>query len=174
MKISAEQTIDVTRFGNSELIEARVSAAPEDRKDALRATLSYLYLTDGPTNLPRERLRPAERLLESAERIVVRWLHTRTNGRLSKHYGRNSLLAARKAQYQCESCGFADVRVLNLDQVDGRDSDSGEFVCLCANCHGIRSRANDWELPPLTADSAATDDSGAPSGTNGEANGSEG
>ena len=147
MKINAEQTIDVSRFGDSDLVDSRVDDAPDAEQVSLRTALSYLYLCDGPTDLPRDRLRLSERHLDPAERIVVRWLHTRTNGRLRKHYGRSSLLAARAAQYRCESCGFADVRVLNLDHVHGRNSDSDEFACLCANCHAIKSRVNDWELP---------------------------
>lgn len=147
MKLQAKQTIDVSRFGDSNLIESRVETAPDAEQGSLRTALSYLYMSDGPTNLPRDRLKLAERHLDPAERIVVRWLYTRTNGRLRKHYGRKSLLAARAAQYRCESCGFADVRVLNLDHVHGRDSDSDEFACLCANCHAIKSRVHDWAMP---------------------------
>jgi hypothetical protein len=146
LNISAEQTIDVSRFDDADLIATRVDDAPDAEQGSLRTILTYLYLSDGPTNLPRERLKLAERHLDPAERIVVRWLYTRTNGRLRKHYGQQSLIAARAAQYRCESCAFADVRVLNLDPVHGRKSDSEEFVCLCANCHTIKSRANDWEM----------------------------
>lgn len=144
--------IDVLRFGDSKLIDTRVEGVPDALQGSLRTALTYLYLVDGPTNLPRDRLKLAERHLDPAERIVIRWLYTRTNGRLRKNYGRNALLAARTAQYRCESCGFADVRVLNLDHVHGRDSDADEFACLCANCHAIKSRVNDWTMPADTAD----------------------
>jgi hypothetical protein len=139
--------INVLRFGDSESIVTRVDDVPDAQQGSLRTALTYLYLVDGPTDLPRDHLKLSERHLDPAERIVIRWLWTRTNGRLRKHYGQKSLLAARAAQYRCESCGFADVRVLNLDHIHGRDSDADEFACLCANCHAIKSRVNDWTMP---------------------------
>ena len=150
MKIDTELTIDATRFGNSELIESRVAKLPADEQGSFRTALKYLYLDDGPINLPRDRLKISEPYLDSAEHIVIRWLYTRTNGSERKNYGRNALLAARAARYRCESCGFPDVRVLNLDHVHGRDSDLDEFACLCANCHTIKSRAYDWSVPGQT------------------------
>ena len=147
LKIQPEQIVDLLRFGDPKLIETRVEGVPDAVQGALRTALTYLYLVDGPTDLSRDCLKLAERHLDPAERIVIRWLWTRTNGRLRKHFGRNSLLAARAAQYRCELCGFADVRVLNLDHVHGRDSDADEFACLCANCHAIKSRVNDWTMP---------------------------
>ena len=150
MKIEAELTIDASRFGDSELIESRVAQLPADEQGSFRTALKYLYLDDGPINLPRDRLKISEPHLDPAEHIVIRWLYTRTNGSERKNYGRNALLAARAARYRCESCDFADVRVLNLDHVHGRDSDLDEFACLCANCHTIKSRANDWSVPGQT------------------------
>jgi hypothetical protein len=32
---------------------------------------------------------------------------------------------------------------MNLDHVNGRVAGT-PFACLCANCHTIKSRANDW------------------------------
>jgi hypothetical protein len=139
--------IDVLRFGDSKSIETRVEGVPDVAQGSLRTALTYLYMGDGPADLPRDHLKLAERHLDPAERILIRWLWTRTNGRLRKHYGQKSLLAARAAQYRCESCGFADVRVLNLDHIHGRESDADEFACLCANCHTIKSRVNDWTMP---------------------------
>jgi hypothetical protein len=150
MKIDAELTIDPSRFGDTTLIESRVSQLPNTEQGSFRTALSYLYLPDGPVNLPRGRLLVSESYLDAAERLVIRWLYTRTNGSERKNYGRNALLAARAAQYRCESCGFADVRVLNLDHVHGRDSEMDEFACLCANCHTIKSRANEWSGPGQT------------------------
>lgn len=147
LKIDTELTIDRDRFGNVELIESRVAALHADERGSFRTALSYLYLPDGPINLPRDRLLIAEQYLDDAERIVIRWLYTRTNGSERKNYGRNALIAARAAQYRYESCGFDDVRVLNLDHVHGRVSDLDEFACLCANCHTIKSRAHDWSTP---------------------------
>ena len=136
-------TIDNSRFNDTQYLEYRVAQVPNSDSGALRTALKYLYLDDGPVNLPRERLRIAENYLDPAEMIVVRWLYTRTNGSLRKEYGADSLIAARLNRYQCESCGFSDVRALNLDHVDGR-TDTTPFACLCANCHTIKSRAQDW------------------------------
>ena len=147
MKINPEQTISAAHFDDTERIDARVERVPAEKQASLRTTLSYLYRSDGPTDLARELLKLAEEHLDSAERIAARWLQTRTNGRLRRHFGSAALRAARAAKYRCESCGYADVRVLHLDNVQGRNSNSDEFACLCANCHTIKSRAIDWQLP---------------------------
>ncbi|WP_145057680.1 hypothetical protein [Adhaeretor mobilis] len=147
LNITTDLIINTSRFEDSASIETRVKDAPEESRDALRGALSLLYLSEGPTNISGERLKVAEQHLDPAERVVARWLYTRTNGRLKKHYGPNALHAARAAQYRCESCKFADVRTLNLALVGGRKSSTGEFKCLCANCHAINSRVNDWDLP---------------------------
>jgi hypothetical protein len=94
-------------------------------------------------NLPRERLLVAEPHLQAAERVVIRWLYTRTNGNLRSSYGASALRAARDSRYRCEACNFGDVRVLNLDHVNGHVANS-PFACLCANCHTIKSRESDW------------------------------
>lgn len=131
------------RFDNRTYIEARVSSAPAAAQGSLRTALLYLYTSDGPVNLPRERLKFAELLVESRERVLLRWLYTRTNGNLRSTYGARALRAARAARYRCISCGFADVRALHIDHIDGRIADS-ECACLCANCHNIKSREHDW------------------------------
>jgi len=135
--------IDLNRFNNSSYIEGRVATVDSVDRGVVRTALRYLYLDDGPINLPRERQKKSERHLQDAERILVRWLATRTNGSERKNYGSRALLAARSARYRCETCGFADVRCLNLDHVDGR-VEGTEFACLCANCHTIKSREKDW------------------------------
>jgi hypothetical protein len=43
----------------------------------------------------------------------------------------------------CSESGFADVRALNLDHVEGRVPQA-TFACLCADCHAIKSRRLDW------------------------------
>jgi hypothetical protein len=106
--------------------------------------LKYLYMDDGPVNLPRGRLKITKPYLDDAERILIQWLQTRTNGSERKNYGKDALCAARRSRYCCERCGFADVRALNLDHVEGRVADAS-FACLCANCHAIKSRENDWK-----------------------------
>jgi hypothetical protein len=135
--------IPIDRFDNPEYIESRLAVLDASDLGAVRTTLRYLYLTDGPINLPRERLKRAEPFLQPAERIVARWLYTRTNGSGRKNYGGAALRAARKQRYRCEHCGHADVRVLNLDHVEGR-SNREFFACLCTNCHCLKSRERDW------------------------------
>lgn len=135
--------IDDSRFNNKQYIETRIAAVLASDRGSLRSALKYLYMEDGPDNLPRDRLLIAERHLEPAERLVTRWLYTRTNGKLRSSYGATALRAARTSRYRCEVCGFADVRVLNLDHVNGRVAGT-PFACLCANCHTIKSRKSDW------------------------------
>lgn len=135
--------IDAEAFNNDSLIEARVSVVGVDAQGALRTALRFLYQDKGPLNLPRQRLIVADEFLDDAERIVIRWLFTRTNGSLRKTYGSAALLAARVSRYRCEVCAFPDVRVLNIDHVDGRVLGTS-FACLCANCHAIKSRKHDW------------------------------
>lgn len=135
--------IDLIYFNNDSLIKVRVAAAPAAEQGALCTALRYVYKDDGPINLPRSRLLIAEPYLNPAERIVIRWLYTRTNGRLRKSYGAGALRAARSSRYRCQVCDFNDVRVLNIDHVDGHVAGT-PFACLCANCHTIKSRENDW------------------------------
>ena len=143
ISIDAEFIINRVRFDDRGFIESRVVAVPREVQGSLRTTLSYLYLTDGPVNLPKDRFDLAFDYLEPAERIVARWLYIRTNANLRATFGREALLAARNQRYRCERCSFADVRALNLDHVQGRNVNS-TFACLCANCHSIKSRQQDW------------------------------
>lgn len=150
--------IEAEAFNNDSLVEARVSAVGANAQGALRTALRYLYHDDGPLNLPRQRLFLAYEFLDDAERIVIRWLYTRTNGSLRKTYGAAALLAARVSRYRCEVCGFRDVRVLNIDHVGGRVVGTA-FACLCANCHAIKSRKHDWtglKLVPETVSPACS------------------
>jgi len=152
-------SIDTAAFNNDTLIAERVAAAADRDRGALRTTLNYLYMDDGPVNLPRKRLLAAEPHLSLAERIIVRWLYTRTNGNLRRTYGADALRAARTGRYRCQVCGFSDVRVLNIDHVDGRIAGTA-FACLCANCHTIKSRKCDWSgkkqcLIPAVAEAGA-------------------
>lgn len=141
---TSDFAIPPERFDDSEYIERRVGAVPQHEQGPVRTALRYLYLTvEGPLNLPLDRRRVAEPHLEPRELIVARWLATRTNGNLRKTYGPGALLAARAARYRCERCGYADVRAIEIDHVEGR-TDGTPFACLCANCHRIKSRASDW------------------------------
>jgi len=138
-----EFEIPTNRFDNKLFIIKRVGEANISVAGSLKSTLSYLYFSDGPKNLPRERLKVSESYLEPREIVLARWLQTRTNGSLRSKYGVKALLAARSSRYKCASCGFADIRALHLDHVEGHTADT-EFACLCANCHNIKSREHDW------------------------------
>lgn len=141
--VEGDFIIPLERFDNPDYITDRLAATPESVRGVLRTALSYLYLSSGPINLPRHRLKLAERHLEPRERVLARWLQTRTNGSLRSTYGARALKAARSERYRCAECGFADVRALHLDHVDGRTVET-EIACLCANCHNIKSREHDW------------------------------
>ena len=136
-------SIDQIRFNNETYISRRVAAAPVSDRGALQTALKYLYMDNGPVNLSRDRLKVARSFLDDAERVVIQWLQTRTNGSERSNYGKDALIAARRSRYCCERCGFADVRTLNLDHVEGRGV-ATPFACLCANCHTIKSRQEDW------------------------------
>jgi hypothetical protein len=143
MSMENQYEIHLNRFNDDSHLESRVSSVPPAHRGAVRTCLSYLYQDSGPLNLPRERLLAARQFLEPAELVVAGWLFTRTNGRLRSAYGSESLKAARTARYRCSLCGFSDVRVLNLDHVNGR-VEGTLYACLCANCHTIKSRRQDW------------------------------
>jgi hypothetical protein len=136
-------SIDRDRFNNDAYVQQRVAAAALPDRGSLQTALKYLYLDNGPINLPRDRLKLTKPYLDEAERVLIQWLQTRTNGSERKNYGKDALVAARQSRYRCEHCGFADVRALNLDHVEGRVT-GASFACLCANCHAIKSREKDW------------------------------
>lgn len=127
-----EYVIPPDRFNNTTHMLRRVAEAEFSAAGPLKSTLSFLYMHEGPVNLPRERLKAAEPFLEPRELVIVRWLQTRSNGSLRSKYGAKALLAARRANYRCVTCGFSDVRALHLDHVDGHTIDT-DFACLCAN-----------------------------------------
>ena len=139
---SSQYAIPASRFNNRRYLERRVRAADTASQGALRSALRFLYESRGPENLPPDRLHRAQPYFEPRELIVSRWLYTRTNGSLRKHYGKPALEAARRARYRCQECGYSDVRALNLDHIGGFSS--RRFACLCANCHSIKSRQVDW------------------------------
>ena len=141
--MSSEYDIPLERFDNQAYIDSRVRLESASIQGCLRSALAYLYLTNGPANLPRERMKVADPHLEARERLLARWLYTRTNGSLRSTYGSRALASARQARYRSITCGFADVRTLQLDHVSGRTPDTA-FACLCANCHCIKSREQDW------------------------------
>jgi hypothetical protein len=153
--MSTTLLIPIDRFDHPGYLADRLGHAPASARGALRTALRFLYKTDGPENLPRDRLKLAEQWLEPAEVVVARWLYTRTNGSLRASYGKPALRQARTQSYRCEHCGHADVRVLNLDHVRGR-TDSLAFAFLCTNCHALKSRAKDWTGLPAVVEDVAT------------------
>lgn len=68
------------RIGSLEMLEKRVGEAKTEDQGSLRTTLSYLYLPNGPINLPKDRFDKAAPYLEQRELIIARWCRTRTNG----------------------------------------------------------------------------------------------
>jgi hypothetical protein len=131
-------------FDSSKAIQHRVDAVAPAVRRSVSLALRYLYLTDGPFNLPRVKLRQAWRSLSEAEQKAVRWLATRTNGSLRKRYGSRALEAAGRSRLRWESRGVAEVRVLNLDHVDGHTPGTA-FRCLFTNCHHIKFFHGDWQ-----------------------------
>ena len=117
------------RFDKPSYIELRVQTAPELARGSLRTALRYIYLSDGPLNLSRKRLQTAQSFVEPRERLLLHWLYNRTNGNLRSTYGSRSLIAARTSRYRCCKCGFADIRALHIDHVEGR-TENTSYACL--------------------------------------------
>jgi len=70
--IERNYLIPMERFDNSEYIGGRVSTAPPEVAGSLRTTLKYLYMSSGPINLPRLRLKTSEPFITSkAGRLLV-------------------------------------------------------------------------------------------------------
>jgi len=136
--------VDETSIGDGNSTEARVAAVEESDRDALRRTLGYLYLKDGPLSIARDSKTQAEQYLTPVELFVLRWLYKRTDGKLRRFYGPATLEAVRRSRYRCEKCGFADVRALNTEKADC-DKEAGQirFACLCANCNTVEARAKE-------------------------------
>jgi len=140
-----QYTIPIVRFNNKSWINNRLKSVNPQDYHAVQKTLRYLYEDNASMNLPRNHFKIAEKYLDTAEKIVARWLITRTNGSERKNYGPFAGIEAKESRYRCRNCSSSDVRVLYLDHVAGRKSDKKEFRCLCANCHMIKSRESDWQ-----------------------------
>ncbi|MHB8128957.1 MAG: hypothetical protein ACYDEX_08160 [Mobilitalea sp.] len=141
--INDKYIIPFERFNNQLHIEERVSSIPKEHQNLFHAVLDYLYNDNGTTNMADNKNHIIEMYLDNTEKIVAKWLKTRTNGSKKRRYGYKSLLSARSARYRCSVCGFPDIRVLELDHID-KDNPDTDFACLCANCHNIKSREMDW------------------------------
>jgi hypothetical protein len=152
--IPASRLMPQEYFDNPAAIAARVApiADPTDRLLTERV-LEYLYLSNGRINNPLntvQRQRDFIRhLLEPAEWVMFKYLATRTNGSGRKRYGEHALRQMRGvARYVCEEpeCRNPDVFALQLDHVDGNrlNTAAGNFRALCASCHQIKSRRENW------------------------------
>lgn len=139
--------IDASLIDNGSAIEARVAELAESERETTDMVLRYLYLTDGPRSIHRDIKSQAEKNLPPVERFVFQWLYKRTDGKLRRIYGPGVLAAVKRARYQCERCGFADVRALNLEK--RMQDDNPTFLCLCANCNTVEARAK--EMAPILA-----------------------
>jgi hypothetical protein len=58
--------IPMDRFDSTSYIDGRLAKVGPDFTGSLRTTLTYLYSTDGPINLPRQRLMKSLPYLEPA------------------------------------------------------------------------------------------------------------
>jgi hypothetical protein len=155
--VPEEFVLPLDRFDNKRFVEDRVAAAAKEDRVFLRLTLRYLYATEGAKNMRNDIFKAAEKYLEPRERLVTRWMKTRTNGNERKRYGPETIVCARAARFRCETCGFPDVRALQIDHREGRNLPGCTLQVLCANCHQIKSRAADWtgrarEQPEVAGD----------------------
>ncbi|MDP1586403.1 MAG: HNH endonuclease signature motif containing protein [Prosthecobacter sp.] len=139
----AEFIVPKNIINNDELITSRVEAAMPDARSSLRLVLSYLFKSNGPTNLRNRQYSAAKPYLTNYENSLACYLKSRTNGNGRRAYGKAGLMAMRRSAYRCEVCGEGDVRLLVLDHANGRD-DVETFFVLCANCHQLKSRLFDW------------------------------
>lgn len=147
--ISEEWIIPRERFNNRDYIESRCDVVDKILQGNLRSALKYLYLDqdkDGISTFSKTTKNTIldGKLLEERETIIFKYLFTRTSGSEKYVVGKPGFFAAKTSRYRCEDCSNPDVRVLCLDHIWEGDSLSG-FKMLCANCHSIKSRVEDWK-----------------------------
>ena len=148
--------IDGSWIDGEDLIDSRLASINEDSRKAVNVVLRYLYVVDGPVSIERSVKTLAEEHLSVVETYVLQWLYKRTDGKLRRHYGSGVLDAVKRTRYQCERCGFRDVRALNLEKAEGADKDShARFACLCANCNTVAARAKEMAAIALDRELAA-------------------
>ena len=141
--------MDESWIENQDAIATRLTTIEEAKRESVGAVLRYLFVSGGPKNITREQKTAAETELTPVEQFVLQWLHKRTDGKLRRHYGPGVLSAVKRALYRCERCGFADVRALNLERqrVDEASVErKNSFICICANCHTVESRAKEMAM----------------------------
>lgn len=132
--------IPAKRANSSSYVKRRLSTVPQEIAMVLGRCLRYLYLDK--RSIDRKTIRHAEASLEPPERLLIRYLQTRSSGSEKKRYGHAAVAEAKAAKFRCRDCGCSDVRVLTLDHVHGKGSKV--FRLLCANCHQLKSRMQDW------------------------------
>lgn len=148
--------IDGSWIDGHDLIDSRLGSIDEGSREAVQLVLRYLFVNGGPVSIERSVKAIAEEHLSPVENFVLQWLHKRTDGKLRRHYGRGVLDAVKRSRYQCERCGFRDVRALNLEKSEGSDGDGpAHFVCLCANCNTVAARAKEMTAIALERELAA-------------------
>ncbi|MBL0065470.1 MAG: HNH endonuclease [Bacteroidetes bacterium] len=79
---------------------------------------------------------------------LANWLTNKSNDTKGKmHYGENAVRASKNAKYMCKICGQSDVRTLEIDHKDGHRANKGlkNLICLCGNCHNIKTRQSGLE-----------------------------
>lgn len=136
--------IDGSWIDSEDLIDSRLASIDEDSREAVQLVLRYLFVKDGPVSIERSVKAVAEEHLSPVETFVLQWLHKRTDGKLRRHYGPKVLDAVKRSRYQCERCGFRDVRALNLEKAeDNGEKTDPAFVCLCANCNTVAARSKE-------------------------------
>ena len=139
----ADYVIPADSLNNFPRIEKRIEKIPETNGQiAMDMVLNYLYMQTGRVSLTTRIYRFAEPWLTDAERILIKYLKSRTNGVGRKAYGVEALRYMQEKKFRCEICDEGDVRCLNLDHRKSRHEKS--FYLFCANCHHIKSRLFDW------------------------------
>lgn len=154
--IDNDFVIDVEQIKNQELLQKRIDGVEKKFKNELCKILRYLYSDNAKGTLSKgvHFKHVSSHHLSKAEKKILSWFYTRTNGRLKKSYGPNSIICVKHANFRCCWCQNPDVRVLQIDHVTGRKDESGspkriffpwDFQCLCANCHTIKTVESNQE-----------------------------
>ena len=121
----------------------------EAGQKAYENILRFLYETEHDGKVARATNKRYLDYLSNAEKIILFRLETRCSGSQRHQYGINSVIAVKRAKYQCEICGEKDIRCLEIDHINGRKKPNegskhvkyeiDEFQCLCANHHRIKT-----------------------------------
>jgi len=147
INIDSEWIIPEERFNNQNyLSEKRDNNVPF--KGVIESVIKYLYFDTQHNGIStfnniKKKIIIENNLLEPREIIILKYLSSRTNGRLKSQYGALAIKEAKDAKYRCKVCGNPDIRTLCLDHIWVDEKLEG-FKMLCQNCHSIKSRLEDW------------------------------